>query len=382
MVDEKRLVDEFVKLAAIESPSRHEREVADYLKGVLKELGADVSEDGAAKETGGNSGNILGRIGGNRHDAPTMLLNAHMDTVAPGRGIRPVIREGVIYSEGETILGSDDKSGIAIILEVIRTVRENNLPHGKLEILFTVCEEVGLLGAKSFDTSVLEAKFGYSLDSTKSGSLVYAAPAANHLKFTIYGRESHAGLSPEKGVSAIQLAGKALSKMPLGRIDGETTANIGLIRGGSATNIVPGMVEMEGEARSHDTEKLKRQTEEMVRCVREVVEKAAAAAAGIDPAKWDVDIRLDYPLMRLREECRTITLAGNAAADTNMELQLLVGGGGSDVNILNAKGIEMAVMGTGMDNVHTNDELIKIDDMVKAAELLLEAVTRNCSYKL
>lgn len=371
MINKERLVDEFIRLAAMESPSRHEGVIASYLKSVLKELGAHVVEDGAAEATAGDSGNLLGKLVGNRRAAPAMALNAHMDTVAPGRKIHPVIRDGVVYSGGDTILGADDKSGLAIILEVVRTLIEHNLPHGNLELLFTVCEEVGLIGAKSFDVSVLEAKVGYSLDSMKVGSLVIAAPAANHIEFTIHGRESHAGVAPEDGINAIKIAGLALARMPLGRIDEETTANIGLIQGGTATNIIPGSVVLKGEARSHCMDKLRRQTERMVACVVDAVEEVKGAGV-------DVEILPDFPLMCIDHKGLSVELAQRAAEKLGRTLYLTVGGGGSDANVFNEKGIEMAIMPTGMTAVHTNAEHIRIDDMVQTAELLLQTVMENC----
>jgi len=199
VLKEKRLVQEFMKLVAMDSPSRQEGEVAVYLKSAMKGLGMEVAEDGVAAITGGSSGNLLGKMKGNTDLAPSMLLNAHMDTVAPGLGIEPVVRDGTIYSRGATILGSDDKSGIAIILEVLRILKELDIPHGPIEVLFTVCEEVGLLGAKNFDVSLLQSEFGYSLDSSRPSSLVYSAPAANHVKFVFHGKEAHAGLSRKRG---------------------------------------------------------------------------------------------------------------------------------------------------------------------------------------
>lgn len=376
-VNKERLVEEFISLVRIDSPSREERAVSVYLKDALKALGADIDEDEAAEKTGGNAGNLLGRIKGNGTGAPAILLNAHMDTVAPGRGIKPVVRDGVIHSGGDTILGSDDKSGISIILEVIRTLKERNLPHGDIEILFTVCEEVGLLGAKHFDVAKLKAAFGYSLDSTHCGSIVYAAPAAHYIKFTIHGKEAHAGVSPERGINAVKIAGKALSEMKLGRIDEETTTNIGIVKGGTATNIVPAKVVLEGEARSHCAEKLRTQTEDMVRCVKEAV---AASDKTADPdvqADWDVEIRLDFPSMKLDVSGRTISLFKEAARKRGIEAPLITGGGGSDANIFNSKGIEMAIIGTGMEKVHTNDECIRIEDMEKTANLLLDTLISN-----
>lgn len=376
MINQKRLVEEFIKMVSIDSPSRDEADFAAYLAELLNELNGQVVYDCAENRTKGNCGNLIAKIKGNKPDAPVILLNAHMDTVSPGRGIKAVIKDGVIYSVGDTILGSDDKSGIAIIIEVIRSLRDNSLPYGDIEILFTVCEEVGLLGAKHFDISSLNATFGYSLDSSDSCKIIYAAPAANHIKFTIHGVESHAGLAPEKGISAIKLAAQALTHMPLGKIDNETTANIGTIHGGTATNIVAGTVTMEGEARSHNSEKLKEQTKIMVDSVKKVIAENKGADA---EATLDVEISMDYPLMLLNEDCVSIALARKAAINMNKELELRIGGGGSDANILNEKGMEMAIIGTGMQNVHTINEQIKVEDMINAASFLLEIIQTSCN---
>lgn len=378
MINRERLVQEFINLVKIDSPSRDEREVFDYLKGLLSDLGAEVSEDNACEKTGGNAGNLLARIKGTADNAPALLLNAHIDTVSPGRGIEPCMRDGIIYSSGDTILGSDDKSGVVIILEVLRTLRENKLPHGDLNILFTVSEEIGLLGAKAFNTSDLDADFGYALDSTDSCSVIYAAPAANHIKFTICGVEAHAGLAPENGISSIEIASRAISKMKLGRIDEETTANIGTISGGTATNIVPGVTVMEGEARSHNTEKLEAQTDHMVDCVKKALVKVNSLSTSPFKAELEVEISNDYPMMKLDKKCRPIALAEKSAANLGEKINLRVGGGGSDANIFNSRGIDLAIIGTGMNKVHTNEENISIEDMEKAARFLLEIVSENC----
>ena len=372
MINEDRLINEFLKMVAIDSPSRDEAPFAAYLSSILSELGAEYFQDKAMERTGGNCGNIFARIRGNSPGASTILLCSHMDTVSPGRGIRPVVNDGIISSSGNTILGADDKSGVAIIIEVMRTLKEKGLPHGDIEVLFTVCEEVGLLGAKFFDVSHIKADFGYALDSRNSCSLIYAAPASNHLKFTIHGIESHAGLAPEKGLNAIKVAGHALALMPLGRIDEETTANIGLISGGSAVNIVAGTVIMEGEARSHNMEKLKKQTSAMVDSVKGAVSNLSG---GDLQAHMDVEISLEYPLMKLADQCRSIASARRAALSMGFELDMRIGGGGSDANILNDKGIETAIIGTGMENVHTTEEFIKTRDLTRAALFTLNILT-------
>lgn len=375
MINEKRLVEQFVELVSIESPSRKEGKVMHYLRGVLEGLGIEVFEDDASKCTNGDGNNLLGKVKGGDSLAPAILLNSHMDTVRPGENIEPVIEDGIIRSAGNTILGADDKSGIAIILEVIKVLRERNITHSNIEILFTVSEEIGLLGAKHFDTKSLESSFGYSLDSSRPGALVFAAPAANHIKVTFHGREAHAGLAPEEGLSAIEVAARAITNMPLGRIDDETTANIGLIKGGSATNIVAGVAIIEGEARSHNPDKLKKQTDAMVHAC----EKAVKDANG---ASLDVEISADFPSMHLNKTGRAVTLAKNSAEKLGAALSMVVAGGGSDANVFNDKGLEIAILGTGMSKVHTNEEEIKIEDMVSCARLMLEIIQENSRRKL
>ena len=377
MIREKRLTDEFIRLVSIDSPSRSEGSISAYLKEVLSEFTDHLFEDDAKNSTGGEAGNLFGRVEGSLESAPSIFLNAHMDTVSPGINIVPVIRDGVVYSEGDTILGSDDKSGIAIIIEVLRALKESALPHGSLEILFTVCEEVGLLGAKHFDTARLESKFGYALDSSVSCSIITAAPAANHIKIRIEGKEDHAGLDPEHGVNAVKLAAQAIAGMPLGRIDEETTANIGIISGGRATNIVPGLVEMEGEARSHNESKLETQTGRMISAVQKTIDEYNSKAPAGLSAGYNVDVKEDYPAMRLGSKSRPVKLASRAAEAAGVEAMLRSGGGGSDANIFNSKGIDVAIIGTGMEKVHTNDERIKIEDMVKAAVFLYEIIRKN-----
>lgn len=376
MINEKRLVEQFMELVRIESPSRREGEITKYLRGVLEGLGIDVFEDDAATSTGGDSGNLLGRMEGGNDEAPAILLNAHMDTVRPGEGIEPILKGGVIRSAGDTILGADDKSGIAIMLELAKVLKENDINHAPIEFLFTVSEEIGLLGAKHFDAGSLKSRFGYSLDSSKPGALVFAAPAAKHIKVTFSGKEAHAGLAPEEGISAIELAAKAIAVMPLGRIDDETTANIGLITGGSATNIVPGIALIEGEARSHKPEKLKKQIETMVDCCKKVIDEKTASGAVLD-----VEVYEDFPSMHLSDSSRAVTLAKSSADKLGSTLSMLVAGGGSDANILNEKGLELAILGTGMSKVHTNEEEIKIKDMLSCARLVLEIIQENSRRK-
>jgi tripeptide aminopeptidase len=265
------MTEHVMDLIRIDSPSRREKEVALRLEKEMKELGAECFYDAAGDKVNGNVGNLIVKLKGNKSGVPPFFLSAHMDTVGPGEGIKPKIENGLIKSDGTTILGSDDKSGVAVIVEVLRTLKEQNMPHGDIEIAFTICEEVGLLGAKYIDISKFDSSYGIVLDSSTPSRLVLRCPSAVKMEFTVHGLEAHAGVCPENGISAIKIASEAISRMKLGRIDDITTANIGTIQGGRATNIIPNLVKAEGEARSHSEESLKAQVDHMRRCFHDAV---------------------------------------------------------------------------------------------------------------
>lgn len=374
MIDSRRITEEFARLAAIASPSGREGEIARYLAGRFRRLGAEVFFDDAGESAGSQSGNLIARFPGTRPGAP-LMLSAHMDTVEPADGVRPVLKDGVFTSAGETILGADDKAGIAEIIEALEVVREEGIPHPPLEVVVTVCEEIGLAGAKALDPRLLSARRGFALDTSGVDLLIHRAPCANKLRFEVLGRESHAGIAPEKGVSAIEVAARAVAAMRLGRIDEETTANIGTIRGGQATNIVPRRVVIEGEARSHDPEKLARQTEHMISSFEEAARQLEREIDG-ETVRAEVrsEVLSDYPLMAVPREAPVIRLAEEAAARLGRTLEVKGAGGGSDANIFNGHGIETVILGTGMTRVHSVEESVAVEDMVKVAELLVEII--------
>jgi len=255
MINEGRLIDTFKLLVGIDSPSKQEDLISNEIKKILESLGAVTFVDNAGEIIGSKTGNLIAKFKGNT-GVHALLLNAHMDTVSPGEGVKPIFKEGIFTSDGSTILGADDKSAIAILIETLRVIIENNLPHGPLEIVLTVCEEVGLLGAKHLDFSLITAKYGFALDATDTKGIITRAPSANRLEIKIHGKDAHAGAAPERGINAISLAGKAIAGIEVGRIDRETTCNIGVIEGGVAINIVPKLVTIKGEVRSHNDEKL------------------------------------------------------------------------------------------------------------------------------
>jgi len=372
-IDRDRLADTFRQLVQMDSPSREEGAVADWIKRTLKkEVGADVIEDQSRNQTGSESGNIIVRIPGTEKVTP-LFFNAHLDTVEPGRGIKVIFKDGVFQSDGTTVLGGDDKAAVAILIEVARLLKEYRVSHGPIEFLFTVCEEIGLLGAKSLDPALLEAKAGYALDSSDPEILINQAPCAVRFKIRVVGRAAHAGLNPELGINAIQVAARALAEVPLGRIDELTTANVGLIRGGKATNIVPEEVELEGEVRSHNPRKLREVRDQILEIFHRVAQDFGPVEnAGLPLIKAEVVD--DYPLMSVSEEHPLVATAEKVAKELGRKLRPGMTGGGSDANIFNAKGLATVIMGIGMQNVHTTSERISLDDMVASAEFVLEII--------
>ncbi|MGD2150282.1 MAG: M20/M25/M40 family metallo-hydrolase [Desulfobacterales bacterium] len=373
MVNKDRLAQTFKFLVEIDSISKEERTISGEIKKILESMGAKTWIDGAGDKIGGDTGNLIAKFKGNT-PAPPLLLNAHMDTVEPGKGVTAILSHGVFTSDGTTILGADDKSAIAILLETLKIIQEHDLTHGPLELVFTVCEEIGLLGAKHLDFDLITAKFGYSLDATDTEGIVTRAPSANHLEFKVHGKDAHAGAAPEKGINAISLASQAIAGLELGRIDHETTCNIGIIEGGTATNIVPNRVTVKGEVRSHDEEKLNRITDAMVSSFKEVVDNYKGMGAGQGLPGFEAKIQKDFSRTSIPEDHPVVTLACRAADNLGRKMVTKTSGGGADANIFFEKGIMTGVLGTGMRDMHTVRESVGLDDMVRSTELLLEII--------
>jgi tripeptide aminopeptidase len=373
MINRKRLAETFKFLVQIDSVSKEEGVIANEIKKILESLGAETFVDNAGDKIGGNSGNLIAKFKGNTK-APPLLLNAHMDTVEPGRGVTALLENGTFTSDGTTILGADDKSAIAILLETLTILKENDLRYGPLELVFTVCEEIGLQGAKHLDLSAVTATYGFALDATDTEGIVTRAPSANHFEFIIHGKDAHAGAAPEKGINAISLACKAIAKLELGRIDQETTCNIGIIEGGIATNIVPNLVKVKGEVRSHDEEKLNKITNEIVFSFNEVIENYKKINPNDELPRVEINLKKDFPRTQIPDNHPVIKLATRAAENLGRKMKTKTTGGGADANIFFEKGIFTGVLGTGMRDMHTVRESVKLDDMVRTAELLLEII--------
>lgn len=375
-VNKERLAGTLIRLCETDSPSRREGRMADTLRDLFKTLGADsIEEDSSAARTGSDTGNLIVRFNGSDPSRQSLFFSCHMDTVEPGVGVR-VTRTGDIFtSRGDTILGGDDKSGIAALIELMTILSESSARYGPIELVFTTCEEIGLLGAKHLEYERLRARFGYALDSTGIDRIITGAPASNRLKINVHGIAAHAGLNPEQGISAFCMAAKAMAGLQLGRLDDESTANFGLINGGVATNIVPALLTIEGEVRSHSLQKLAFYTNAIISAFENVAGEwvVPEGAKGKQP-RIESDVQLEYPAMSLAENHPALTRIRQAGRIAGRHLEFCIAGGGSDANILNSYGLPTAIVATGMNNVHTTEESLDLNDVISLTRLLYAAV--------
>jgi tripeptide aminopeptidase len=352
MINSDRLVQTFIHLAQIDNPSGQEQAMAQAVLELLSTLGLQAEQDG--------KGNVIARLPG---EGAPLLLSAHLDSVAPAVNKRPVITDGVISSAGDTVLGADDLAGVSAILEAVQTVMEKDTPHRAAELVFTVEEEIGLKGAKVLDYSTLTAKQGVALDLNGDvGGICIAAPAHDQITVTIKGRAAHAGVAPEDGINALIVAAEAIGHMPLGRIDHETTANLGTITGGAARNIVPEYISIIGEARSRNEAKLDQQVAAM--------RQAFEAAAQRHGATVEFQAERAYGPQLIPEDAPIVQLCQGAAQRAGLEPRLLESGGGSDVNIFNMNGIQAVNLSVGYQEIHSTKEHIAIADLEKTARLV------------
>ena len=360
-VDRERLLRTFLELVAIDSPTGHEEAIGRELTARFGDLGCKVSQD--------HVGNLVAVLPGQRAD--TILISTHMDTAGTDVGIQPVIEEGVIRTDGSTILGADDKSGIAGCLELLHLIQEHpETSHPTIEFVITVGEESGLVGSRQLDVSQLNATHGFVFDTAGAiSAITYWAPTSVYITATVHGKKVHAGVEPEKGINAIKVAAQAIAAMPLGRIDEETVANIGTISGGEARNIVPGEVLLQGMARSHDQDKLDQQLDAM----RAALEDAAAQHG----ATVDFEAEEIYRTYHIEESDLPYREAARAIRSLGLEVVPRKSGGGTDGNFFNARGIPCVAMATGMVDEHATTEHIAIDDMVTACKILVTIVTQD-----
>lgn len=372
MIHTERLIKEFEYLVSFDSPSFHEKEIAGYLKKKLEALNMVVSEDEAGsvfteRGEGQSTSNIYARLKGNT-EGEAILFSSHMDTVSPGIGKKAVIHEdGTITSEGSTVLGADDVSGIVAILEAIQVIQENNLSHPDIEVVFTVAEEPYCEGSRFLDYSKINAKYGYVLDLVGPvGRAATAAPSILSCKVKVQGKAAHAGFAPETGINALNIAVNALHRMPTGHIDEETTVNFGTIQGGSGRNIVPEDILIEGEIRSLSHEKAKNEAEK----IKEVFEAEAKKLNGSVEVNITEHIRA-YKVDENETVAEHFKKAVGGLARCSMA-EYITTFGGSDANRFNEHGIKTIVCACAMENCHSTTEYTSVSELEKAAELTLQ----------
>lgn len=362
-INKERLLDEFLELVQIDSETGEEADIATILKKKFEDLGVEVLEDDAKNITGHGANNLICNLKGSKEGVDTIYFTSHMDTVVPGNGVKPSIEDGYIVTDGTTILGADDKTGLAAIFEAIRSLNENEVEHGDIQFIITVGEESGLVGAKALDSSLLKAKYGYALDSDgQVGNIIVAAPTQAKINAIVKGKTAHAGVAPEKGVSAITLASRAIAKMPLGRLDDETTANIGRFEGGQKTNIVCDHVEILAEARSLVPEKMEEQVEKMKNAFYETAKEMGGEV--------ELDVQVMYPGFKQKAGDQVVEVARSAAKKIGRESELLTSGGGSDANIIAGHGVPTVNLAVGYEDIHTTNERMPVAELEKVAELV------------
>src|SRR5436190_8041214 len=359
------VVDLFTELAALPSPPGEERAVADAVTRYLRDLGLDVDEDGAGAKVGSTIGNLYCRVDPTAGGAGTpVFLCAHLDTVPPTGPIKPVIDDGFVRNDGGTILGADNKSAVAAMLEATRRVLAENRPHAGLELLFTPKEEVGLLGAGAFDHDRFRADIGYVYDQAAAiGEVILGAPYSHSMEVRFHGRAAHAGMYPEEGRSAIAAAARAIADLRLGRLDDETTANVGVINGGTAGNIVPEWCTFLAEARAHDERKLGEVVQEML--------DAIAFAGGLEDCEVETEVHKSYRGYRFKRDDDRVRIAHTALERSGFTPTYALSGGGADANVFNERGLRCLNLANGMQDIHTPDERIAVDDLDRMVDVTL-----------
>jgi tripeptide aminopeptidase len=361
-------VDLLLELTAIPSPPGEERGVADVVLRYLRGLGLEPDEDDCGPRIGSTAGNVYARLEPTTDGTP-LFLCAHLDTVPPDGDLQPVVVEGVVRNAGGTILGCDNKAAVTAMLEGVRRVVAENVPHAGIELVFTPQEEVGLVGAYAFDSDRLQAQVGYVYDQEGAiGEVVLGAPWSRAMEVRFHGRSAHAGMAPEEGRSAIQAAAKAIADLRLGRVDEITTANVGTITGGTAGNVVPEWCIFDAEARSHDEATLAEFVQEML--------DAFSFAATETECDVETTVRKSYDGYRLKRDEQAVALAAAAFSRCGFEPRYGLSGGGADANVFNGRGRRCVNLSHGVFGFHTPEEHVSVADleaMVDVTVALVEA---------
>ena len=370
-----RMMKQFIEMTKIDATSCEELPMQQYMEKELKKLGGKVYVDDAGKKFKTTAkGNVMAHFPGTVKSKP-FILGAHLDTVAPCKNVKASIKNGKVVTDGTTVLGADDRAGLAIILEVIRTLKESKEDYPPIEVACTLCEEGGMYGAKFFDASFLQGKEGLILDDQSPEELIVNAPKAYIFEIKITGKASHAGVAPEKGISALEVAAKAISMMKLGRIDKLTVANLGIIRGGTGTNIVMPELVLEGEARSRNLPALEKQVKHMKECFKKA-EKLFTKKVDGKTIKPKIEFRqeLKYPLLNISPKLPLIKYILSCAKANKIKMEIKSCGGGFDSNVLASKGLIMPIIGIGYYDNHTVKEWLDIKEFNKTADLTLDIV--------
>jgi len=364
-MNEQALIDLFLKVAKIDALSGNEKPIADFIKSFLENYNYKVIEDNSNKYSNSNSGNLICNIG----DGGNFILLSHMDTARSTKQLEPLVLDDRITSNGNTVLGVDNRVGVSVILNLLEKIAKENIPVKDFTVAFTTCEETTLLGSKNLGVNG-NIKMGFVLDSAfRPGTFINSASGAMGFEVKIIGKATHSALAPEKGVDAIEVAAKAISKIKQGKIDSDTTVNIGTIRGGSAVNVIPEQVEINGEVRSFKTDKIKIFVENIKNSFETEAEKLSAKV--IFKSDWD------FMPYTVHEKDEVFLLTSNILKKARLNPKPVTSLSGSDANSLNGMGIKAVNLGIGAQNPHSNDEFVLLEDIYKTAEVVLELVKLN-----
>jgi tripeptide aminopeptidase len=360
------VLDLFLELAALPTPPGEERAAADVVLRYLRDLGLDADEDDCGASIGSTMGNIYARLQPTAPGTPIFLC-AHLDTVPPSGPLDVVVEDGVVRNAGGTILGADNKSAAAAMLEGVRRVLAEGIPHAGIELVFTPKEEVGLIGAYAFDQTRLHADVGYVYDQAGPiGEIILGAPWSQSMEVRFHGKAAHSGMFPEEGRSAIAAAARAIADLRLGRVDDETTANVGTINGGTAGNIVPEWCTFLAEARCQDEDKLHDFVQEML--------DAFSFAATAADCEVETTLRKSYTGYRFKQSDDVVQLAATALSRCGHEVTYALSGGGADANVFNEHGRRCLNIANGMTDIHTPNEHISVADLAAMVDVTLALV--------
>jgi tripeptide aminopeptidase len=354
------LIDLFLEIAKIDALSGNEKQLADFITSFLQKYNYTVREDESKKFSNSNTGSLICEIG----NGGDFILTSHMDTARSTLNLKPKVLTDKIVSSGDTVLGVDNRAGIAVILFMLEKIAKERIPVKDFTVAFTTCEETTLFGSKYLGLNG-NIKYGFVFDSGyRPGNFIYSACGAMGFKIKVIGKAAHSGISPEKGINSLLIASRAICNLPLGRIDGESTMNIGILKGGSAVNVIPEITELDGEVRSFDVKKV----EEYFKLTLDAFNKEADTFGG----KIDVDSFWDFKPYTVPETSHTFEETVRVLKKVGLNPTPKISLGGSDANSLNEKGIQSVNLGIGAQNPHSNDEFIYIEDLVKSAEIALE----------